>query len=92
MGAIDSKWCKDDPATPQISGPNLIFMILPEKNADMYADIKFWGDCSASVPTVCLKFATRKRKNPPPKKSSEREKAEHWRTAKTDNNLLGNLG
>jgi hypothetical protein len=32
----------------------LIVVILPSKDATIYADVKWWGDYMAGIPTICV--------------------------------------
>jgi hypothetical protein len=31
-----------------------ILVILPSKDASLYAEVKWWGDCVKGVPTICI--------------------------------------
>ncbi|KAF7881054.1 uncharacterized protein EAF02_006945 [Botrytis sinoallii] len=32
----------------------LVFVILPDKDAAIYSDIKWWGDCNLGIATICV--------------------------------------
>lgn len=42
---------------------SLILVFLPDHSAEVYSDVKWWADCQAGVPTVCIgpKAANRSR-------------------------------
>ncbi|KAF7879476.1 hypothetical protein EAF04_000672 [Stromatinia cepivora] len=34
--------------------PKLLLIVVPNKNIQTYANIKWWGDCIAGIPTICI--------------------------------------
>ncbi|KAF7901748.1 uncharacterized protein EAF01_007047 [Botrytis porri] len=34
--------------------PRLLLVVVPDKNIRTYANIKWWGDCVAGIPTICI--------------------------------------
>ncbi|ESZ93179.1 hypothetical protein SBOR_6458 [Sclerotinia borealis F-4128] len=34
--------------------PSLLIVVLPSKDATIYSDVKWWGDCHAGIATVCV--------------------------------------
>ncbi|TGO18599.1 hypothetical protein BPAE_0378g00050 [Botrytis paeoniae] len=34
--------------------PRLVFVILPDRDAAIYSDIKWWGDCHSGIATICV--------------------------------------
>ncbi|TVY82147.1 Protein argonaute-2, partial [Lachnellula suecica] len=36
--------------------PNLVVVILPDHDAQVYSDVKWWADCQFGVPTVCVRL------------------------------------
>ncbi|KAF7949123.1 hypothetical protein EAE96_008292 [Botrytis aclada] len=34
--------------------PRLLLVVVPDKNIRTYANIKWWGDCIAGIPTICI--------------------------------------
>jgi len=34
--------------------PSLIFIFLPDKGAELYANVKWWSDCIKGIPTMCI--------------------------------------
>lgn len=38
----------------QLQKPGLIVVLLPSRNASLYATVKRWADCIQGIPTVCM--------------------------------------
>ncbi|TEY53574.1 hypothetical protein BOTCAL_0244g00010 [Botryotinia calthae] len=34
--------------------PRLLLVVVPDKHIQTYSDIKWWGDCIAGIPTICI--------------------------------------
>lgn len=34
--------------------PRLLLVVVPKKDISTYANIKWWGDCVAGIPTICI--------------------------------------
>jgi len=69
--ALDLEWAN-------LGRPRLVLIVLESKDTRLYSDVKWWGDCHAGVPTICVTYQTmsmRNRHNP----------------SQTDQNMLGNL-
>ncbi|CAG8960888.1 hypothetical protein HYFRA_00002425 [Hymenoscyphus fraxineus] len=50
--------CLDTLEKQSEQGVNFLYIILKDKDANFYAEIKRWGDCVKGIPTICTRYST----------------------------------